>query len=194
MLDACKRVKDKLKESNHPDGLIIQSDYFGPLFQYSHGLSVYFPWAPPVQDNPPLPGDDILLRYSNYKFTTDLKTSSSEDHSWLSFLNSYFEETRRVKRAKEDNPKLEENGERIVPAYLAAMTGSGNISREALEDRKPSGQLQKPSGQLFDEGCDCSVKNYPMDFFIRSERAGGDPNARTNGSSRPQTATAAGTG
>ena len=63
ILVACELVIEKLKESNRPDGLIIGSDYFGPLFQYSHGLSVYFPWAAPVQDVPPLPGDDILLRY-----------------------------------------------------------------------------------------------------------------------------------
>jgi hypothetical protein len=189
-LDACKLIKDKLEESNRPDGLIIRSDYFGPLYQYSHGLSVYFPWAPPVQDVPALPGDDILQRYSRYNFTQELKTST-EDHSWLSFLNLYFEKTQRQSREKEDNPKLEVNRSMILPAHLVALLGSTSISGvESLDDepRKTTSQLQKTTSQLFDGGCGCTVKNYPM-RFMRSVRAAEDPNAKSNGSSSPRPAT-----
>jgi hypothetical protein len=176
MAEACEQVKATLKETNDPDGLIVRSDYFGPLYQYSHGLSVYFPWAPPVQDDPPLPGDDIIQRYQEYKFTTELNTCS-DDQSWLSFLTAYFEKTRRVERGREDNPKLQDDTVKVSPQPLPVLTGSGNIGgAESLEGQKTSGQLQKTSGQLFASGCTCSIKNYPMGF-MRSARANADPNA-----------------
>ena len=181
ILDACQLVKEKLKESNRPDGFIIHADYFGPLYQYSHGLSVYFPWAPPVQEVPALPGDDILQRYSKYNFTQDLKTGS-EDHSWLSFLNLYFEKTQRDTRAEEDNIKVEAE---FYPAHVVTLLGSASINGgESLdeESRKTTSQLQKTTSQLFDGGCGCSVKNYPMQF-LRSVRAAEDPNEKSNGSS-----------
>ena len=192
MADACKQVKDTLRETNHPDGLIVRSDYFGPLFQYSRGLSIYFPWAPPVQDVPALPGDDILQRYNEYNFTKEFKNGSVDD-SWLGFLNSYFKETRRPSREKEDNPKFEENGEKILPDHVLAMIGGSSIAGiEALDDdpRKPTPQLQKPTPQLFDGGCSCTVKNYPM-RFTRSVRAAEDPNSKSNGSASPRPATVA---
>ena len=46
---ACRRVMealDTVKSERREDrfrGLVVQSDYLGPLYQYSHGLSVYFP-------------------------------------------------------------------------------------------------------------------------------------------------------
>lgn len=196
MAEACKDIKATLKESNNPDGLIVRSDYFGPLFQYSHGLSVYFPWAAPVLDDPPLPGDDILKRYNEYKFTTELK-ACADDQSWLSFLNLYFEKTRRVSREKEDNPKIEENGLKIFPDHVVSLMGNAKVAgAESLDQKtsgqlqKTSGQLQKTSGQLFDSGCDCTIKNYPM-LFTRSERAFEDPNAKSNGSLQPKPATVA---
>lgn len=199
MMDACKKVRDELKESNHPDGLIVRSDFIGPLYQYSHGLSVYFPWAAPVEDIPGLPGDNVLGRYNDYKFTKEFQTCAVDD-SWLSFLRLYFAKTLRDSRAKEDNPKISGNGVRIEPAHVVALRGSPvTAGGEALEPPKTSSQLDKTSGQLFGGGCGCTIKNYPMEFpmnFIRSERASEDPNPRSNpslngssnGSSAPQQA------
>ena len=187
MADACELVKTTLKESNRPDGLIVRSDYFGPLFQYSHGLSVYFPWSPPLQDVPTLPGDDILLRYKEYKFTREF-TNGSVDDSWLSFLNLYFEKTQRVCRELEDHPELPVNGLQILPDHVVELMGSTTIAGpDSLDERKTSSQLQKTSGQLFDSGCGCTIKNYPM-LFTRSVRAFEDPNAKSNGTPRRQPA------
>lgn len=194
MMDACKLVQTKLKESNHPDGFIVRSDFIGPLYQYSHGLSVYFPWAPPVEDIPGLPGDNVLDRYSEYKFTKEFQSGTVDD-SWLSFLKLYFAKTLRVSREREDNPKISENGLRI-PAHIVALRGSPvTAGGESLEPPKTSSQLEKTSGQLFGGGCACTIKNYPMEFpmnFTRSERAFEDPNpkSQSNGSSpRQQSAT-----
>lgn len=181
MAVACGKVKEALKETNDPGGLIVRSDYFGPLYQYSHGLSVYFPWAAPVLDDPPLPGDDILKRYAEYKFTKELTTP--DDQSWLSFLNEYFEKTKRTCRQREDDPSVSEDDIQVLPKYVKDLMSRANIGGiEALEGQKTSGQLQKTSGQLFASGCSCSVKNYPM-RFMRSERANEDPNVAEEDSS-----------
>lgn len=64
------------------DRLVVYSDYYGPLYQFSHGLSIYFPWT--------LPQTQVSATYQNYSFTKDWGTDS-----WWSFLQDYFNETRR---------------------------------------------------------------------------------------------------
>ena len=180
MAAACEALRIKLEES--PNGVVVQSDFFGPLFQYSHGLSVFFPWSQPFEDVPLLAGDDMLGRYQNYAFTKELKADS-----WLSFLKEYFEETRRDSRQKEDTlPVVSKNGskpstDKSTTTMAATVNGvfvstgvSGN-GGESLEPEKASPALapEKASPAL-GMGCTCSVKNYPMDFFL-SPRASQDP-------------------
>ena len=165
---ACEAVREKLKETNKPGGLVIFSDFFGPLYQYSHGLSVYFPWARPVQDTPPLPSDDILRQYENYKFTKEL----GKDDSWLSFLNAYFDATMRQSRAKEDAPaeqkqaKFAVNGQKALPAVVgsAGVSIADGLAKSSPELGKISPELQKTSPEL-SGGCGCTIKNYPMQFI-----------------------------
>lgn len=49
-----KRVEreglERLEREKRFQGLVIYSDSFGSAYQYSHGLSVYFPWAEPVEN------------------------------------------------------------------------------------------------------------------------------------------------
>jgi len=188
MKAACEAVRATLKDTNTPDGLVVRSDFFGPLYQYSHGLSVYFPWAPPLQDNPPLPGDDILLRYKDYAFTKELG-----DDSWLSFLEEYFEATLRESREVEDDAykalkvvARAETAAKIGAAGNGTFTGSAAVGVDAL-DRKVSPELDDPprksSPELTSGGCGCSVKNYPM-AFIKSPRAFEDANRGRNGSQK----------
>jgi hypothetical protein len=192
MKATCEAVRATLKDTNTPDGLIVRSDFFGPLYQYSHGLSVYFPWAPPLQDNPPLPGDDILLRYQDYAFTKELG-----DDSWLSFLEEYFEATLRESREVEDDAyealkivAKAETGAKIGAAGNGTFIGSAAVGVDAL-DRKVSPELDDPgrksSPELTSGGCGCSVKNYPM-AFIKSPRAFEDANPGRNGSQKKSSA------
>ena len=102
---ACEKVKrvmqsegfkaERLKKD--PDGafdqLVVFSDYFGPAYQHSNGLSIFFPWKAPIAK--------VTRSYENYKFTTQLGSDS-----WMSFLKDYFLLTKRpvkdeVKRTKE---------------------------------------------------------------------------------------------
>ena len=176
MTVACKAVRQKLEEANDPDGLIVRSDFFGPLYQYSHGLSVFFPWSRPIQDVAPLPGEDIMGRYKEYKFTKELG-----DDSWMSFLEDYFTATLRKSRAVEDNVAVVSGNGAKFGASIPVATGSSGFSiADSLEPPKSTPPLGKVSHEV---GCGCSVKNYPMEF-TQSPRAAEDPNM--NGSSRPQ--------
>lgn len=184
MAEACNKMRTKLEES--PDGVIIQSDFFGPLFQYSHGYSVFFPWARPSSD---VPEDDMLVKYENYEFTKAFK-----EDSWLSFLKEYFQVTQRDSREVEDEnlkhgkffdsakngtnvkslkPESGNNGASAVPSSAAVD------ALAAPEKASPALEPDKASPALTDGvRCTCSVKNYPMKFF-RSARALEDANAET---------------
>ena len=67
----------------------MQVDFSGPDCQFSHGLSIYFPWAKPVEDA----SEHVIKNYRNYAFVTELPEAS-----WLHFLNAYFEKTKRDSR------------------------------------------------------------------------------------------------
>jgi len=188
---ACKAVRERLKETNKPGGLIVFSDFFGPLYQYSHGLSVYFPWARPVQDVPVVPADDILGHYENYEFTKQL----GKDDSWLSFLSAYFAATMRKSRAEEDKPaehkqpKLVENGQKTLPAVPVVVGSAGvsiadGLAKSSPELAKISPELQKSSPEL-SGGCGCTIKNYPMQF-IQSQRPAENGKQPRNGSEQWQ--------
>ena len=189
---ACEAVRDKLKETNKPGGMVVFSDFFGPLYQYSHGLSVYFPWARPVQDTPAPPARDILGHYENYEFTKQL----GKDDSWLSFLNAYFDATLRKSRVEEDTPveqkqkKFPQNGQKPIPR-IPVVVGSAGVSiadglaKSSPELAKISPELAKISPEL-SGGCGCTIKNYPMQF-IESQRPPDDPPHPGNGSVQRQT-------
>jgi len=182
MADACKVVREKLKESPAAGSLIVQSDHVGPLFQYSHGLSIFFPWSRPVQEEPLILNDDILTRYEQYEFTKAL----GRRDSWLSFLEEYFAKTKRDSRDDEDNdkkvrPNVSVNGTRFSRTFASGI-GTSNIGNgESLE--KGSGALEKGSGAL-NGGCGCSVKNYPMEVSL-SLRASKDANRNRAASTTP---------
>lgn len=99
---SAKKISEDL--SNRFSKVVVHSEQFGPLYQYSRGLSIYFPWARPVDDDPlpdlPVPrqperqedtneprtdvsanttGDTgILANYCRYKFTTALGGKCAE--------------------------------------------------------------------------------------------------------------------
>jgi hypothetical protein len=77
VIPACDLVKDTL--SKH---LVLKSCYNGPDFQYSYGVSIYFPWY------------EVLPNYSALDF--------SKETGWDKFLNggkdSYLAKTRRRPR------------------------------------------------------------------------------------------------
>jgi len=170
---ACSAVIDALKETpidargeNTPNSVIVNSDHFGPLFQYSHGLSIFFPWARPVQEEPVVLDDNVLTRYEKYEFTKAL------ENSWLSFLDDYFTGTQRKRREDEDEDEDDKN----IAAAMVPGNGTGSIvgipaNAALITALKDGARLGSESPSLKDSarlgtGCTCSIKNYPMNFSV----------------------------
>lgn len=154
-----KLTKNTPKERWTGEGVVIAADFMGPAYQYSNGLSVYFPWTEPSEDS------HILQQYREYKFCEDFA------HSWLDFLKVYFEKTRRSPRTEEE-PKVAERqltDEQALEQSLNEDIGSliyrgeGPLGGQALNKTDPR---DKTGGD-----CECpSFKNYPRDTRARNER------------------------
>lgn len=176
--EACDNVMDRLvKENPKKDGdpkipqIIVAADSLGPAFQYSRGLSVYFPWAEPSKDSP------ILREYQRYRFTTDFITESETDveHSWLKFLRAYFEATKRAVSSDEaDNkrflPRLQvARIEQILDQDIASLIYNGEGTpdlRGALGRPDKSDPSDKTGGDYES----LSIKNFPRDTRTREQR------------------------
>lgn len=180
---ACDAVIEKLQEGAQ-DSVIVHSDHFGPRSQYSHGLSIFFPWARPIQEEPVVLDDNMLSRYEKYDFNKALGK-----HSWLSFLDDYFNATQRRTREEEDGKPVEkiiaENGIHLSAIGVLIATIDA-LAKDSPGLAKDSPGLIKDSPGLKD-GCGCVVKNYPTQFSI-SERVVGDPNPKATAKAEAEAA------
>ena len=162
MKNACDQVMNALRlapDCMAHDGPIVCCDYFGPDCQYSHGLSIYFPWSSPIDSA-------VIDKYNDYLFTQEFA-----EHSWWQFLKSYFDQTLRKSRLSEERVA---NNTPTDPTFSIAfqtasssfttsgsMGGAGRVASTALEPGKIS-PPDSGSGE-----CSClSIKNYPRDFAI----------------------------
>lgn len=160
------------------DRFVIFSSHFGPTYQYSHGLSIYFPWSRPIEDGV----DNVIEKYRAYEFTKELVNggSRSNDNSWLSFLEEYFKRTKRAPRKRDDVPVVADAVVSEMPqgvSTVAVGSGGGAIFVESLEgnDGKPSPTLTGKTSPADSGGlsCNCgSIKNYPMEFPLPPEDDG----------------------
>jgi hypothetical protein len=180
---AWKQQKRSKNEVSPYDALIVYADHFGPTYQYSHGLSIYFPWSRPIEDGL----EDVIEKYRKYAFTTDL-ISESGDHSWLSFLEEYFKKTLRHPREAEDKSREEEDESREPEDGSATkqislgveVLASGAFSIGALTG-KPSPALPGKTSPADSggQGCNCgSIKNYTKEFLINQDTEEAFPRER----------------
>jgi hypothetical protein len=170
---ACGKVMDMLmkenpKEEGHSDlqQLIVASDSLGPAFQYSRGLSVYFPWSEPSKDS------HIMAQYDRYRFSTDIK------NPWAGFLRAYFEGTRRtVSNDEMDKRRVVQpmpvNGPMIIDRGLDEDIGSLIYNGEGTPDLRAALGLGLKSDPTDKAGGDyepVSIKNFPRDTRTRRAR------------------------
>jgi hypothetical protein len=157
---ACEKVKKLLQKPGGKDQrgtgvpIIDATDFVGPAYQYSHGLSVYFPWTQPSEDS------HILQQYKNYKFSEDFTDS------WFDFLKVYFDKTlreprneprRTIANVSPDEQDLQEDIASLI------YKGEGPLGGQALNKTDPK---DRTGGE-----CECpSIKNYPRDTRSRKER------------------------
>jgi cysteine peptidase C11 family protein len=67
---------------------VLKSCHSGPAYQYSHGVSIYFPWS------------RVTPSYGELQF--------SQQSSWAKFLDAYTEKTRRLPRGIKPGPELDQ--------------------------------------------------------------------------------------
>ena len=154
IVTACGEVIEALKVG---DGwgegqLILNSEYVGPDFQYSHGLSVFFPWSRPA--------DKFFdTQYKTYSYATET--------NWAEFLETYFDKTMRKVHIEEQCPAKEYPGKGSREQVLLGLIQ--DVSSKVFNT---DGQLSKGGSgdKTGGDDCECpSVKNYPS---ITRERDG----------------------
>ncbi|MFL6216847.1 MAG: clostripain-related cysteine peptidase [Blastocatellia bacterium] len=182
LAQACCDVMSALKA-------VVLSHNFGSKVQYSHGLSIFFPWSKPATaaetesdetkkqyesgDNnqstaPERPkeryekqGMGIWERYEQYAFTQDLKKVDKEN-SWFDFLDIYFEVTKRKFRQEED-------GTPLLPKFVSSRGSSPPLGALAglLSRDKPDPSLDKPDPSVGVDYACLAIKNYPDERDLR---------------------------
>jgi hypothetical protein len=174
--DGVMKQLDPAGDEQTANKLVVYSDYFGPTYQYSHGLSIYFPWSRPVEDGL----ENVMDRYKKYAFTVEL------ENPWASFLEEYFRETKRHTRAEEDRPAREKaaSGGMTPPQPRAKENGDAKqkpqeiftgaidvnvIGAVSALEGKPTAAMAGKTNPADSGGgiCSCaSIKNYPREFSI----------------------------
>ena len=162
---------------------VVKSYYVGPELQYSHGVSVYFPWTLPQGPIIFEPSDgttgggyggsyglswvsferakreptDYILRtpFEEYKGYDFAKGDGGD---WASFLERFFRATLRGVRRFDLNYKVETE----CPVFLV----SEPINEKFVSPRDVS--LQKSSSSTGDDEDNVflTIKNYPRRFYL----------------------------
>lgn len=174
IIDCCMSVMDRVKK------MVPHSYYIGPELQYSHGLSIYFPWSLPAEPYTFVEEDNehVLITafetYSGYKFVAESKWADC-------FLRSYYRATlRNVRKAERDFFRSE------------GMPLSEGIVRE---EHKPNVVLTTEYLQKTDSDSGSgdpevwsNIKNYPRRNYLSPSdcpRRPNRPGSRRDAGERP---------
>lgn len=154
VVSACSKVKEAIcgESGDADDRAVLLSCYSGAAFQYSKGLSIYFPWAKSDLDR-------------NLRFYEEL--AFSRDTHWGEFLALYGAQTQR----KFNTSALHKSGTPVeVPMLVEAEIGS--VRSNLLENTR-SNLLENTRSNLlentrFGQIMIPMVKN-PPDSFLKYE-------------------------
>jgi hypothetical protein len=170
IMGACQKVRVVLEKGvkGNDKRLVVRSDFVGAACQFSHGLSVYFPWTKPLKS------EFWPDEYNKYRFVA--KAPTSRKKTWSDFLQTYFEETMRHTRVEEftetDGPQTETKQPGLQEVLLEAFASgvlntNGQLGGGEDDPEKPGPDASQGAG------CDCqSIKNYPR-FTRRPEPESG---------------------
>ncbi|HEX8354955.1 MAG TPA: clostripain-related cysteine peptidase [Pyrinomonadaceae bacterium] len=166
IVEACAWVLRELeRDSGAGEGggrAVVRAESVGAEYQYSHGLSVYFPWSKP--------SDGFFEKYKDYEFA--LKTR------WDEFLGAYFTKTMRESRGQEDGTPLRAGQENAVLESLLVTVGARAFPDGHLANKGGGSDATGGKGGGSDasgDECMCpSVKNHPR-FTGREPAAEQEP-------------------
>ncbi|HEU4479643.1 MAG TPA: clostripain-related cysteine peptidase, partial [Pyrinomonadaceae bacterium] len=172
--EGCEKVMDLLVKENprrdaqsSSEQLIVASDSLGPAFQYSRGLSIYFPWQEPSKDS------RIMAQYDRYRFSTEIT------NNWAGFLRAYFEATKRTPSNDEQDQRrtlaapLPVNGPMIIDRALDEDIASLVYNGEGTPDLSAAlagGLKGDPTDKAGGDYEAVSIKNFPRDIRTRKAR------------------------
>jgi hypothetical protein len=150
----CKAVMREVQK------MVSASYYIGAELQYSHGLSVYFPWTRQEKPYTFMPAGrhkDARLQtafetYQHYKFAVD--------SNWSKFLESFYRATlRKVRRA---DRQFEVRTDHESPDLgLIDFTLADSSESVAINLQKTSSDMGSA------DDCTCSpIKNYPRRNYL----------------------------
>jgi pentapeptide MXKDX repeat protein len=101
---------------------VLKSAYSGAAYQFSYGVSIYFPWS------------QVLSKYQNLEFV-----QASNGEGWLSFLRTYTQLTRRRPRGYTEYLRAElratGNDETFVRMVEDRMVEDRMVEDRMVEDR-----------------------------------------------------------
>jgi hypothetical protein len=161
IVKACDAVMDVLQRGarRRDFGPIVRCAFCGPAYQYSHGLSVFFPWAEPIGSNM---WDE---QYENYEL--------NQRTGWRNFLKTYFGETMRLTQEAEHDrrepsksltqPNLDRDLLRLLERMSAGLLSGIEQLAGKTGPRDPLGGGPKTGGgDPAGGGSECVIiKNYP---------------------------------
>ncbi len=171
---ACGKVMDILAQpsSEHSNNPVIRADFAGPDSQYSHGLSVFFPWTRPTSDRAIMKEDEQhKTEYEQYQFNQT---------GWFSFLNQYWGSRESVKDSTMRGSHRDEEDPRMKSAPGVAASADDDLfedmvsivfnSEGPLNSRNALSKKVNPPDPTGDE-CTCgSIKNHLRDTRTRRKR------------------------
>jgi hypothetical protein len=115
---ACEKVMCAIAGANHPrlseatcedmhplDAVVLMTSYNGPTFQYSYGVSIYFPWSATEFANHYYHKDDAL-RMAGGQVSPHSHLEFPAHSGWGQFLQLYFEAT-VLRCPRKDRKELE---------------------------------------------------------------------------------------
>ena len=144
----CRELKSFISSE-----LVLRSYYSGAVYQYSNGISLYFPWS------------QVAKSYENLDFIKD-----SAGAGWGSFLDTYTQLTRREPRGFDGKSKLNEANSTFsmtVRKTSDRKTSDRKTSDRKTSDRKTSDRKtsdRKTSDRLAGNEIH-SMRNPPIVFF-----------------------------
>jgi hypothetical protein len=145
-LERLKEVRARCEDvSRRLRRMVILSGFSGGLYQYSNGISVFFPWS----------REGYEVSRKNYEGLWFAKNATRKQFYWAGFLKKYLYEVarRKVEPATPDAPLGERyrynSGIRFAESVTsAALAGQGVLKMAGQEGSKMAGQEgSKMAGQ-----------------------------------------------
>ena len=170
---ACRAVLAEFTIKKPQNGIVPYSYYVCPNLQYSHGLSIYFPWTLPeeiirfeeVRNRGTRPTDDYQLitafdEYKGYDF------ASANVTDWAGLLTQFFRATLRNVRMNDGNYRTVDPGS--DPNHDRDMDFELFEREDVQEEFTPAVNLQKSSPDTGeqDDLPRPRIKNYPRRFYL----------------------------